>query len=161
MADNASTLIDAAEAVKDALNNPPADTFDQTFTAVRAYRPKFTPKELKTLRVVVVPRAYTRTRIARAVESIDPVVQVGVMQQIDPPTDADTDAAFDNTQADALMVFCEAVGTYLQSARLPGFREAFVDTIENDPAWSPDHLAETNTFISVLTITLRRAKKTW
>lgn len=153
---NDSTLIAAAEAVKDALNEAPEGTFDQDFTAVRSYRPRYTPKELETLRVTVVPRGVERSILGRRTRRIDPIIDIGIQKKLTSPTD-ESDAAFDNVQGDALMALVEAIADYLDSKRLPGYLDAAPVVIENDPAWSQERLAG-NIFMSVITFTLRRAK---
>jgi len=154
---NDSTLIDAAEAVKDALNEAPEGTFDQEFTAVRSYRPRYTPSQLKTLRVTVVPRGVDRSILGRRTRRIDPVIDIGIQKKLTPPTD-DTDAAFSNEQGDALMSLVEAIADYLDSKRLPGYLDAAPVSIDNDPVWSVEELSQNNIFMSVITFTLRRAK---
>jgi hypothetical protein len=158
MNDN-STLIEAAEAVKDALNNAPYGTFgDHTFTAIRVYRPAFTPAQLADLRVVVLPRAENRSNLARGKWAFAPEVQVGVMQQLTRPADG-SDPMLNNDQADGLMALVATIGDYLgDAAVLRGYRQVGPQLIENDPAWSVEHMADTGTFISVLTLTLGKAK---
>jgi len=151
---NSSTLTAAAEAVKDALNGAPDGTFDAAFTAVRAYAPVYTVEALKTLRVTVVPKAIVRDRATRKSDDLTVSIDIAVQKQLTATDDA-APGRIDNAEADALMALVEAIAVYFRAARVPGYAAAASMSIENDPAWSQEHMAEKRCFTSVLTLTLR------
>ncbi len=154
---NDSTLKDTAEAVKDALNDADAGTFDEDFTAVRAYAPAYSVEQLKTLRVTVVPKGLIRVRGGRRTDQIDPAIDVAIQKTL-VVTDDDAPGTIDNDEVDSLMELTEAIADYLRKQRLQGYSAAMGIAIENDPAWSQDHMATKRVFTSVVTVTMRRYK---
>ena len=144
-----SLVVDVADAVVAEFSTAPADTFNQTFTATRHYRPQFDLAELRTLRVSVVPKGITITSLGRNSNQHDISVDVAVQKKVD---------ANDLEALDGLMLLTEQIADFFRLRRLSKMPEAIWIKTENVPVYSPDHLETKQVFTSVLTLTLRVVK---
>ena len=136
-----ATIIDIADAVAAALNG---HTFSQPFAAQRAYLAAFELKELKDLRVAVVPKGVEMTTAGRGISQSDVQIDVGVLKKL---------VSADNAEIDALMGLVQEIAEFVRATgRLGG--AAWVRS-ENLPIYSTEHLAEMRQFTSVLTLTFR------
>ena len=142
-----ATVIDIADAVVTALNgadgpkqgNPPVG-----LSAVRAYRPVYDLKDMKDLRVTVVPKGVEMEMAGRGLLQSDVQVDVAVQKKL---------ASGDNAEIDSLMSFVEEVAEFIRAqGRLAG--AAWVKT-ENLPIYSLEHMEQLRQFTSVLTLTFR------
>lgn len=138
-----STLIQIADGVAASLN---AATFALPFTAVRSYQPEYSPAELATLRVSVVPETVDGERKTRATFEEDHKVSVLVQQRPDGLADADLDA---------LTALVEAIGDHLKTAPLAGLPGVQCVAVSNAPVFAPERLAEFREFCSLLVVTYR------
>jgi hypothetical protein len=138
-----SELIAIADAVVTELNN---HSFAQAFTAVRRYRPQFTLKELKTLRVAVAPRSRTTTAPERGsyIER-DHEIDIGVMAKLDAP----------ETDADAYMDLVQEIETYMRLTALSQETDAVWQESVMRVPYDPDRFDEERAFLCVLTLTYR------
>jgi hypothetical protein len=136
-------IIQIADALVAELN---AGTFSQTFTAERAYVPRFNLEEMAELRVTVVPKGVEITGGTRAKSVHDYRIDIGVQKKLD---------SDDLAGVDALMAFVEEIADYLRFRRLEGAPEAHWLGIENGPIYVTGHLHEMRLFTSVLTVTYR------
>ena len=134
-------IADIAGAVVTALNG---HTFSQPFTAARAYLPVFDLKDMKDLRVTVVPRGVEMTTAGRGLAASDIQIDVAVQKKL---------AAADNAEIDALMGLVQEIADFVRSTGRFG-DGSWVRT-ENVPIYSPEHLGELRQFTSVLTLTLK------
>ncbi len=134
-------IADIAGAVVTALNG---HTFSQPFTAARAYLPVFDLKDMKDLRVTVVPRGNEMSTAGRAITQSDVQVDVAVQKKL---TTADA------TEIDALMGLVQEIAEFIRSTGRFG-DGSWVRT-QNVPIYSAEHLGELRQFTSVLTLTLR------
>ncbi|MCC7407481.1 MAG: hypothetical protein IT442_05380 [Phycisphaeraceae bacterium] len=140
-----STILDIADAVTAELNSPTSPLASQV-VAQRHYKPTFDLKELKDLRVVVVPKAVENTGATRTLMQMDVQIDVGVLKKLgDDPV----------AEADELMTLVEAIAAYLRSRPLAGVPGAAWVRCENTPIYAPDHLEQLRQFTSVLTLTYR------
>jgi len=134
-------IADIAGAVVTALNG---HTFSQPFTAARAYLPVFDLKDMKDLRVTVVPRGVEMTTAGRGLAASDIQIDVAVQKKL---------SGADNAEIDALMGLVQEIADFVRSTGRFG-DGSWVRT-ENVPIYSPEHLGELRQFTSVLTLTLK------
>jgi hypothetical protein len=102
LADVAAALV--AAAVVDPETNAPLDAD----TIKIDYLPRFTPEDLKDLRVVVAPRQNTSIKISRSTREFELGVQVAVMQTASPDSERfaqllDLTASLDDALASATL----------------------------------------------------------
>lgn len=135
-----------ADAVVTELNE---QTFSMPFTAERRLLPSFELKELTNLQVTVVPKAIESTNASRVARQSDYQVDVGVQKKLSGDIDV---------QLPPLMALVEEIADLLAKRKLTNRPEAVWVGCQNDPIYSPGHLAETRTFLSLLTITYRLMK---
>jgi hypothetical protein len=139
-------VIDIADAVASDLNAAPVGTFDPGFTAVRRVLPEFELAELAALTVSVVPKAVEINGATRMASQFDCVIDIGVQKKLGKALDA---------EVAVLCSLVEAIATYLRRRPLAGAPHAVWMRTLNDPIYAPEHLAETRTFTSVLSVTYR------
>ena len=132
-------IIDIADAVLTALA---AGTWSQAFSPVRAYRPVYALEQLKDLRVTVVPKSASETRLSRSDLMAEYRVDVAVQQR------AATDA-----ERDALMTLVEEFAAAFTGERLEGAAYAVCLHTDRQPIYDPEHLREHGVFTAVLTLT--------
>lgn len=151
--------IDVAIAAVALLNSAPAQAgFNQTFTAVRAYRPQYDLTTHKLgLKVTVIPATLTDSPLARRTVQGLVAIDVGIQKYVKDPSQATMDAS-----TDSLMLLVEQVKQVLEAGLT--LAEANIDCgwqqTENDPIFFPDHLWERGVFTSVprFTYFTRRAR---
>ena len=137
-----AVIVDIADALVEVLN---AHEFSQEFTAVRSYAPRYTPKELETLRVTVVANSLAKARASRGEHQEDYVIQVGVEQR-----------KWETADLDALMALVEEIGDFCLDTELTvGEMEAKPMALENAPIYDPDLPDEARVFMSVVAISYR------
>lgn len=96
--------------------------------------------------LTVIPRSLTPTPGTRGGAMYDMAIDVGVQRRVDP----------DNLAAcDAMLTIVQAIIVRLYAGNLPGLAGLRPISIENDPAFAADHLANFRVFTSVLTVTYR------
>jgi hypothetical protein len=137
-----SLIVDIADALADLLNG---HEFSMEFEAVRDYRPDLELKDMKTLRVSVVPKGITMVPADRSRVQHDVEVDVLVQKKLD---------AGDAAELDGLMSFVEEIAVFLKFKRLESVGASWVKT-SNEPIFAPDHLEQLRQFTSVLTVTYR------
>jgi len=136
-----SQITDIADAVVTALNG---QSFSQSFTAARAYRPSFDLQEMKDLHVTVVPKGIELITAGRNLPQSDVLIDIGVQKKL---------AESDETEIDALMGLVQEIVEFIRDTKKFG-GASWVKT-ENVPIYSQEHLSELRQFTSVLTLTLR------
>ena len=155
-----SVLITLADAVVAELNAaaPPAEppevppdpplsyALSMPFTAVRYYQPSFDLKEMKTLRVSVVPKGVEVAQEARGKGTFNYKVDIGVQKKLEAETLA---------EIDPLMQLVEEIAELFRGKRLSSFPAAIWVKTEHAPVFAPDHLQELRQFTSVMTLTFR------
>jgi len=138
-----SVITDIAEAVKEDLN---AGSFSQPFTAERHYQPLFELKDMKTLKVSVVPNGITVNPLGRGQNQYDVKIDVAVMKKF-----SKDDAA----ELDPLMLLVEEIADHFRLKRLAGYAGAMWIRTENVPVYAQEHMEQLRQFTSVLTFTFR------
>jgi hypothetical protein len=141
-----SLITTIADALVMELNDAPAGTFAQAFTASRHYRPQFDLAELKTLRVSVVPKGIAVTGLMRNANQHDVSIDVAVQKKVSPD---------DAAELDGLMTLVEQIADFFRLRRLWALPEALWTQTQNVPVYSPEHLETKQVFTSVLTFTYR------
>jgi hypothetical protein len=147
-----SILTELADAVAYELNDAPSGTFSPTFTAERKVLPVHELKDLKDLKVTVVPKAIEITGSTRATSQYDLVVDIGIQQKL-PPATTDLDV-----NVTALGTLVDQIADYLRRRPLSLLPGVTWVGITNDPVYAPEHLLEQRVFTSVLTVTYRAMK---
>jgi hypothetical protein len=134
-----TTTADIAAAIVVGLN---AESFGESFTATRAYRPQYDDKATETLQVVVIPTARAmETKTRSQFESIHSV-QIGVMKRATAGADLNTDGLFDD-----IMSLCEEIiGWLFQRPQGAGTWYQSEHTVLADPGM----LLESRTFLSII-----------
>lgn len=138
-----SVLTNIADAVVAELND---HDFGVQFTAERVYDPALEIRELKDLRVTVVPKGAETQTASRSLVQHDYRVDVAVRKKFDADSSAELDPLID---------LVEAIGDFFKQRRLQSMPNAAWVRTENPSAWSPEHLSEQRVFVSVLTFTFR------
>ena len=136
-----AAAVQIADAVVEALNG---GAFGEDFTAERGYRPAFDLKDMKDLKLTVVPKAVEMTTAGRGLAQADVQIDVGVQKKL---------ATGANAEIDGLMALVEEIAAYVRATGR--FGEASWVKTENAPIYSQEHLAELRQFTSVLTLTFR------
>ena len=137
-----SVVTDIAQAVVTMLNAHHG--FSQAFTAVRAYRPVYELQTMATLHVTVVPKGLALELSDRShAQRRDVRIDVAVQKK-----------AANDTEIDGLMALVEEIAGYVKDMDLGSCAAVWLRT-ENEPIYSPEHLAELGVFTSVLTLTFR------
>ena len=134
-------IIDIADAIVAELAS---GVFSMEFTPRRRVLPESDLEDLKTLTVTVVPKALDLNLQSRSMTRRQVQVDIGIQKRVG--VDIDADVA-------ALMELVEEIATFMDRRNLPTAMFAHWLGTENDPIYSPAHLAETRTFTSVLTLT--------
>lgn len=134
-------ITDIAVAVANALNG---HSFSQVFAAGMSYRPVFDLRDMKGLRVSVVPRGVEMSTAGRGLTQHDVQIDIGVQKKL---------AADDAAEIDSLLGLVQEIAEFVRTTG--HFDEATWVKTENTPIYSPEHLSELRQFTSVLTLTLR------
>jgi len=137
-----SVIVQIADAVAGELNG---GTFGQPFTAERNYLPLYDLKELKSLRVTVVPTGTAIESKARRTAQHDVEIDVAVQQKL---------VKTDNATIDPLMSLTEEIADHFRFKRLAPPDAVWIKT-ENEPVYAQEHLDQYRVFTSLLTLTFR------
>lgn len=134
-------LIDIADAVAAELNNA---ELSQEFTAEVNLKPEFELKDLKELKVTVVPKSLkfsgaTRQELAKEVQ-----IDIGVQKKTADPE-----------QLATLLQLVEEIAGVFDRKRLTQYPKAVCVGIENEPVYDPEHLRQLRQFTSVVTLKFR------
>ena len=136
-----SRIIDLADALVVSLN---AETWSISAEAVRHYRPVFDLKDLKDLKISVVPRN-ADAGLSGRIQSMHTVqVDVAIQKKL---------TTLQNVEIDALVDVVQEVENHVRTTRIIG-SGAWLETT-NSPVFSQEHLADFRQFTSVLTFTFR------
>ena len=135
-----ATVTAIAHAVAAKLN---ATAFPQEFAAEVVFRPIFDLKNLRDLKVSVVPRAVSFARASRQANSRLIQIDIGVQRKLG--EEVDIEPLLELVEA---ITLCFGVGR-----RLPDYPEALCVEIENEPVYAPEHIDQYRQFTSVVTLT--------
>ncbi len=131
-------LIDITEAVVAQINDS-----DNDFTAELNLLPEFELKDLKKLKVTVVPKALKFTGETRRDGGREVKIDIGVQRKCSAETWND------------LLQIVEDITGLFERKRLTGYSPAVCVGIENDPVYDPEHLRQYRQFTSVITLTFK------
>ena len=135
-----ATVSAIASAVAAKMN---ATGFSQEFEAEVVFRPIFDLRNLKTLKVSVVPRAVSFERASRNANSRLVQVDIGIQRKL--TDESDIEPLLELVEE---ITLCFGVGK-----RLPEYPEALCVEIENEPVYAPEHIEQYRQFTSVVTLT--------
>ena len=136
-------IVDIADALVNVLNE---EDWSINFTAERLMLPSFELKDLKNLKVSVVPRGVTITQITRDKAAHDYQVDVGIQKKLQKA---------DVPEFDPLLQLAEDVAEFFRKKRLTGMLSAMWLKSEIAPLYSPEHLEQYRQFTSVVIFTFR------
>ena len=134
-------LIDIAAAVAAELNDA---ELSLEFTAEVNLKPEFELKDLKELKVTVVPKSLKFSGATRQESGREVQIDVGVQKKTADPE-----------QLAALLHLVENIAEIFDRKRLTGYSKAVCVGIENDPVYDPEHLRQFRQFTSVVTLKFR------
>jgi len=138
-----ATIINIADAVVAELNG---GSFSQSFSAERHYVPLFELKDMKQLRVTVVPKGLSVGAHSRSQNLVDYQVDVAVQKKF---------ATGDAAELDPLMTLVEEIADFFRLRRLTAYPGAAWVKTENAPVYAQEHYDELRQFTSVITFTFR------
>lgn len=136
-------IVEIADAVVDELN---AGSFEADFTAARDYRPRFTPADLKELRVTVVPRALSVEAESRARQCVDATIDIAIQRRLDSET---------TEEIDPLMELVDQIVAFWKLRRPSSLSQALCVEVANEPIYAVEHLDQLRVFTSVVSLTFR------
>jgi hypothetical protein len=134
-------LIDIADAVAAELNNA---ELSLEFTAEVNLKPEFELKDLKELKVTVVPKSLKFSGAARQESTKEVQIDIGVQKKTAAPE-----------QLATLLQLVEEIAGIFDRKRLTGYPKAVCVGIENEPVYDPEHLRQFRQFTSVVTLKFR------
>ncbi|MCK4982264.1 MAG: hypothetical protein KAS17_05025 [Victivallaceae bacterium] len=134
-------LIDIADAVAVVLNNA---ELSQEFTAEVNLKPEFELKDLKNLKVTVVPKSLKFLGTIRQKSGKEVQIDIGVQKKTADPE-----------QLATLLQLVEEIAGVFDRKRLAEYSKAVCIGIENDPIYDPEHLRQYRQFTSVITLKFR------
>jgi hypothetical protein len=114
------------------------------FTAKVNLKPEFELKDLKNLKVTVVPKSLNFSGATRQESAKEVQIDIGVQKKT-----ADSD------QLAELLQLVEGIAGIFDRKRLTGYQQAVCIGIENDPVYDPEHLRQYRQFTSVITLKFR------
>jgi hypothetical protein len=135
--------ITLCDAVVTALN---AATFSEPFQAVRYYQPKFTLEDLEELKVCVVPISKAKSNLSRSTDSIETVIQVGVLKKLD---------SVENADLDVLTGLVEEIETFCNDLELIVNPVSTIVGTAINPIFDEKLLNDNRQFTSVIELTVR------
>ena len=135
-------IIDIANAVVDQINN--SVIWPEGVAATMNLKPEFELKDLKNLKVTIVPRALKFSSETRRDGGREVKIDIGVQRKTaDPEILAE------------LMQLVEDIAGLFERKRLNQYQHAICVGIENDPIYDPEHMRQMRQFTSVITLTFK------
>ena len=134
-------LTEIADAVAARIN---AAELAPGLSAERILLPVFELKDMKTLKVSVVPKARKIIQATRTQNTDEVLIDIGVQKKIS-----------DDSELDSLLKIVEDISALFKAERLDGYPKAICVKVENDPVYDHEHLRQLRQFTSVLTLTFK------
>lgn len=135
------------QSVADALNS---GSFSITFEAERKVRPRETLENLATLKTTCVPRGKARELLVRGYDRVEPQVDVGIQQQVEPGDDERIEELF--ALLEEIEAFLVGKTLVVNGVKLSCYR-AEVSMVD------ADQLDKSGVFTGVVTATFRGEDK--
>jgi len=136
-----SKVTEIADAVAVKINNA---SLVPGLIAERIFLPVFELKDMKTLKVSVVPKARRITQESRSHENDEVEIDIGIQKKISC-----------DTELEILLRLVENITALFKAERLEGYPTALCVRKENQPVYDPEHLRQFNQFTSVVTLTFK------
>lgn len=133
-----SELLNIAEAVKAEI--------DAALPSVKAelrLLPEFELKELRELKVVVMPHSIEYNNLTRGASGKEIKIDIGILKR----------TGLDDVPA--LLDLVEELAALFERRKLTKYPAAICSRITNDPLYSPEHLRQRQQFTSVLVLTFK------
>ncbi len=134
-------LIDISNAVAAELNNA---ELSQDFIAEVNLKPEFELKDLKELKITVVPKSLKFSGATRQESGKEVQIDIGVQKKTADPE-----------QLAALLQLVEEIAGIFDRKRLAEYQKAVCIGTENEPVYDPEHLRQYRQFTSVVTLKFR------
>ena len=112
--------------------------------AERILLPVFELKDMKILKVSVVPKSRKIIQEARNANTDEVQIDIGVQKKIS-----------DDSELDGLLKLVEDIAALFKAERLEGYKRAICIKVENEPVYDYEHLRQLRQFTSVLTLTFK------
>ena len=136
-----SMITQIANAVKTELNDT---DFSIPFTAEMALLPVFELKDMRELKVTIVPKAQSFQRLSRDTGSREIQIDIGVQKKFS-----------DQSEAEALLDLVEEITAHFDGKRPTEASNAICVRVANEPVYAPEHIEQYRQFTSVLTLTFK------
>ena len=137
-----AAVIEIANAVVAELNRN--TELKPEFTAEMNLLPEFELKDMKTLRVTVVPKSLKVVGQNREASGKEIEIDIGVQQRTAEPD-----------RLAELLQLVEDIITVFDRKRLTEYPAALCVKVANDPIYDPEHLRQMRQFTSVITLTFK------
>lgn len=134
-------LTDIADAVAAKINT--ADLIPG-LVAERILLPVFELKDMKTLKISVVPKARKIIQATRNLNTDEVQIDIGVQKKIS-----------EDSELDGLLKLVEDIAALFKAERLEGYKKAICVKVENEPVYDHIHLRQLRQFTSVITLTFK------
>ena len=122
-----------------------AVVWGEPVTISKTYLPEVDRTDLATLHVAVVIQSMTLDAIARGLKRWVYKVDVGLQKRVDPA---------DVNELNRLLGLLETIGEHFIGTQLSTMPGAVCSGCENEPPYSPEHLAKKRVFTGVITLNL-------
>ncbi|MGD9128783.1 MAG: hypothetical protein PVH19_15510 [Planctomycetia bacterium] len=136
-----ATITDLAQSVVNELNT---GEFSLEFTAVSTLLPSYELKELKTLKVTVVPRSQVFQRANRAQTAREVEIDIGIQKKFS-----------GDSEAGPLLDLVDEIANHFDGKRPTTMPSAICSKVVNEPIYAPEHIEQYRQFTSVLTLTFK------
>jgi len=135
--------VQVADAVVAELN---AGSFSESVAAVRSFLPEYDLKDLKALRVTVLPAGDDLSSESRGANRRLVRVEIGIQKRLPAGEEAEAE------EMQALLLLLEEIKTYLAGRALAAQRAARWLSLENSPLYDLETMQEHRSFLSVLRV---------
>ena len=136
-----SMITQIANAVKTELNDT---DFAISFTAEMTILPVFELKDMRELKVTVVPKAQSFQRLSRDTGSREIQIDIGIQKKFS-----------GQSEAEELLGLVEEIAAHFDGKRLTEANNAICVKVANEPVYAPEHIEQYRQFTSVLTLTFK------
>lgn len=136
-----SMITQIANAVTTELNDT---DFSISFTATMTLLPVFELKDMRELKVTVVPKAQSFQRLSRDTSSREIQIDIGIQKKFS-----------GQSEAEELLGLVEEIATHFDGKRLVEANIAICVKVHNEPVYAPEHIEQYRQFTSVLTLTFK------
>lgn len=132
-----ATVVEIANAIVSALNGR---SWSMPFTATHSYLPRHSLGDFEEIKVTVVARSVRIEDASRGTAQLVYVYDIAFQKRVD------------EAETEDVLNLVEEVIVFLSSEALPGYPQAKVGDIQNDPPYLIEHLEDFRVLTSVVTV---------